>query len=61
VNSLSVPTPRHQPAQPAAQSGKLNPANARSLLAYVPPKFPRGEPPPTGTLEVNMAKAGMAR
>jgi hypothetical protein len=30
-------------------------------LAYTPPKFPRGEAPPTGTLEVNMAKAGIAR
>ncbi len=35
-------------------------ADARSLLAYVPPKFARGEPPPRSRLEVNMAKAGTA-
>jgi len=52
------PRPERHPPQPAAQSGKLTVADARSLLAYAPPKFPRGDHAPTGKVEVNMAKAG---
>jgi hypothetical protein len=54
--SPHAPTPTCTTCRPVRQAPTV--ADARSLLAYVPPKSPRGEAPPTGTFRSEYGESG---